>query len=76
MWTAQHWKFNQWLNFITSGGLGTMKFGLGASIGVCVGNLDKRVILVIGDDSFRMNTNELPTLSDYTLPVVIILFNN
>lgn len=76
MWTAQHWKFKQGRNFVTSGGLGTMGFGLGAAIGSAVGNPNKRVVLVTGDGSFRMNLNELATVRDYNLPIVILLFNN
>ena len=76
MWTAQHWKFKQGRNFVTSGGLGTMGFGLGATIGSAVGNPNKRVVLVTGDGSFRMNLNELATVRDYNLPIVILLFNN
>lgn len=76
MWAAQHWKFSQGLNFITSGGLGTMGFGMGASIGAAVGNPDKNTVLVTGDGSFKMNLNELATLRDYNLPVTILLFNN
>lgn len=76
MWTAQNWKFNFPSSFITSGGLGTMGFGLGAAIGAKVGNRDKRVILVTGDGSFRMNCNEMFTLSRYNIPVTILLLNN
>lgn len=76
MWAAQHWKFNQGRSFITSGGLGTMGFGLGAAIGTAVGNPDKKTVLITGDGSFKMNMNELPTLSQYNVPVLILLFNN
>lgn len=76
MWTAQHWKFNKGRNFITSGGLGTMGFGLGASIGCAIGNPNKQVVLVTGDGSFKMNLNELSTVREYELPILIILFNN
>ncbi|KMT22705.1 acetolactate synthase large subunit [Clostridium cylindrosporum DSM 605] len=76
MWTAQHWKFNFPNSFITSGGLGTMGFGLGAAIGAKAGNPDKKVVLVTGDGSFRMNCNEMFTLSRYNLPVIILLLNN
>lgn len=76
MWTAQHWKFNFPRALITSGGLGTMGFGLGAAIGAKVGNKDKLVVLVTGDGSYRMNCNELATVARYELPVVIILLNN
>ncbi|MCI5838984.1 MAG: biosynthetic-type acetolactate synthase large subunit [Peptoniphilaceae bacterium] len=76
MWAAQYWNFKNGKNFITSGGLGTMGFGLGAAIGACVGKSEKKTILVTGDGSFRMNMNELATVNDYNLPIVIVLFNN
>lgn len=74
MWTAQYFKFKKSRSFITSGGLGTMGFGLGAAIGVAVGGQES--LLVTGDGSFRMNCHELATISKYKLPVVIVLFNN
>ena len=76
MWTGQFWKFNKSDEFITSGGLGTMGFGMGAAIGAQIGNPDKKTILVTGDGSFRMNCEELVTISIYKLPVKIVLFNN
>ncbi|MEA1973948.1 MAG: biosynthetic-type acetolactate synthase large subunit [Bacillota bacterium] len=76
MWTAQYWKFNYTNTFITSGGLGTMGYGLGAAIGVKVGNPDRAVLLVTGDGSFRMNSNELSLIKKYNLPFLILLFNN
>jgi acetolactate synthase-1/2/3 large subunit len=76
MWTAQQWKFKVPRTFITSGGLGTMGFGLGAAIGSQMGNLDKRVLLVTGDGSFRMSCNELSTISKYKLPIVTVIMNN
>lgn len=76
MWTAQQWKFKRPRTFITSGGLGTMGFGLGAAIGSQMGNLDKRVLLVTGDGSFRMSCNELSTVSKYKLPIVTVIMNN
>ena len=76
MWTAQHWDFIEPKTFVTSGGLGTMGFGLGAAIGSQIGNPDKRTILVTGDGSFRMNCNELATVRKWNLPIVILLFNN
>lgn len=76
MWTGQYWNFNKSDEFITSGGLGTMGFGLGAAIGAQVGNPDKKTILVTGDGSFRMNCEELVTISKYKLPVKIVLLNN
>lgn len=76
MWSAKYWNFRMGKNFITSAGLGTMGFGLGAAIGAKIGNYDKTVILVTGDGSFRMNCNELATLSNYNIPIVILLLNN
>ena len=76
MWTAQQWNFKKPRTFVTSGGLGTMGFGLGAAIGSQLGNLDKRVLLVTGDGSFRMSCNELSTISKYNLPIVTVIMNN
>ncbi|WP_326911150.1 biosynthetic-type acetolactate synthase large subunit [Sedimentibacter sp. MB31-C6] len=76
MWTGQYWKFNKSNEFITSGGLGTMGFGIGAAIGAQIGNPSKNTILVTGDGSFRMNCQELVTIAKYKLPVKIILLNN
>lgn len=76
MWTGQYWSFNRSDEFITSGGLGTMGFGLGAAIGAQIGNLHKKTVLITGDGSFRMNCEELVTISKYKLPVKIILLNN
>ncbi|NYB74627.1 biosynthetic-type acetolactate synthase large subunit [Sedimentibacter hydroxybenzoicus DSM 7310] len=76
MWTGQFWNFNKSNEFITSGGLGTMGFGMGAAIGAQVGNPNKKVILVTGDGSFRMNNQELVTISRYKLPVKILMLNN
>ena len=76
MWTAQEWPFTKPRTNITSGGLGTMGFGLGAAIGAQMGNPGKRVIHISGDGSFRMNCNELATVSANELPVITILFKN
>ena len=76
MWTAQQWKFKSPRTLITSGGLGTMGFGLGAAIGSQMGNLDKRVLLITGDGSFRMSCNELSTIAKYNLPIVTVIMNN
>lgn len=76
LWTAQHWKFTKTKSFLSSGGLGTMGFGLGAAIGAKTASPDKNVVLVTGDGSFRMNCHELATVSAYNIPVVILLFNN
>ncbi|SHH17408.1 biosynthetic-type acetolactate synthase large subunit [Tepidibacter thalassicus] len=76
IWTAQYWNFKGARSFITSGGLGTMGFGLGAAIGAKVANTDKSVLLVTGDGSFRMNCNELLTVAKYKIPITILLLNN
>ncbi len=76
MWAAKYWNFSQGNTFITSAGLGTMGFGLGAAIGSKIGNKNKNVVLVTGDGSFRMNCNELGTVSKYNIPIIILLFNN
>ncbi len=76
MWAAKYWNFKGNKSFITSAGLGTMGFGLGAAIGTKVGNVDKNVVLVTGDGSFRMNCNELATVANYNVPILILLLNN
>ena len=76
MWTAQYWPFSKPRYNITSGGLGTMGYGLGAAIGAQIGNPDKRVIHVTGDGSFRMNMNELATESAQELPIITVLLKN
>ena len=76
MWTAQYYKFRKPRTFLTSGGLGTMGYGLGACIGAKVGNPDKLCINIAGDGCFRMNMNELATASRYNLPIVEIVINN
>ncbi|EQI09553.1 biosynthetic-type acetolactate synthase large subunit [Clostridioides difficile] len=76
MWSAKYWNFKGNKSFITSAGLGTMGFGLGAAIGTKAGNVDKNVVLVTGDGSFRMNCNELATVANYNVPMLILLINN
>lgn len=76
MWAIQHLHFEYSGQLVTSGGFGTMGFGLGAAIGAQVGNPDKVVILITGDGSFRMNCNELATAEHYNLPIVTVIFNN
>lgn len=76
MWTAQKWPFRKPRTFITSGGLGTMGFGLGAAIGAQLGNPDKQVLHISGDGSFRMNLNELATVSAQNLPIISIVVKN
>lgn len=76
MWTAQLWPFQKPRQFITSGGLGTMGFGLGAALGAKLGLPATPVVLVTGDGSFRMNAMEMATLAEYEIPVLILLLNN
>lgn len=76
MWAGQHWKFKNSNEFITSGGLGTMGFGLGAAIGAQVGNPNKNTVLITGDGCFRMSAQELVTLSAYNVPVRVFMFDN
>ncbi|WP_029321465.1 biosynthetic-type acetolactate synthase large subunit [Butyrivibrio sp. AE3004] len=76
MWTAQFFKFKHPRTFLTSGGLGTMGYGLGAAIGAKVGMPDKTVVNIAGDGCFRMNMNELATASRYNIHVIEIVINN
>ena len=76
MWAAQYYKYAKPRTFLTSGGLGTMGFGLGASIGAQIGNPDKQVINIAGDGCFRMNMNELATAVRQQLPLIEIIVNN
>ncbi len=75
MWAAQYATFDRPRRFVSSGGLGTMGFGLGAAIGAYVATKDP-VVLITGDGSFGMNLNELATAVSYKIPVVIVLMNN
>ena len=75
MWAAQYTEFSLPRKFISSGGLGTMGFGMGAAIGAWFG-CGRKPVLVTGDGSFGMNLNELATAVTYRVPVVIVLFNN
>ncbi len=76
MWAAQYFKYNRFRQFISSGGLGTMGYGLGACIGAQLARPDKKIINIAGDGSFRMNCSELATAVEYKLPIIIALFNN
>ena len=75
MWTAQYTSFERPRRFASSGGLGTMGYGLGAAIGAAVGSGD-RTVLITGDGSFGMNLNELATAVSYNLPVTVVIVNN
>jgi acetolactate synthase-1/2/3 large subunit len=76
MWTAQFYPFNYPRQFITSGGLGTMGFGLPAAMGVKYGCKDKISVNFTGDGSILMNCQEIMTTSQYKLPVINIILNN
>ena len=76
MWTVQFYPFSKPRTFITSGGLGTMGYGTGAAIGIQLAKPERRVVHIAGDGSFRMNCNELATISHYNLPIVIVVENN
>lgn len=76
MWTAQSYMFKEPRSFISSGGLGTMGYGLPAAIGACIANPDKKVINIAGDGCFRMNSIELVTISRYKLPIIQLVLNN
>ncbi len=76
MWAAQYYKYRKPRTFLTSGGLGTMGYGLGACIGAMVGNPGRTVVNIAGDGCFRMNMNELATASRYQLPLIEIIVDN
>ncbi len=76
MWAAQYYKYKNPRTLLTSGGLGTMGYGLGASIGAKLGCPDKVVINVAGDGCFRMNMNEIATAARYNIPIIQVVINN
>ena len=76
MWAAQYYKYNMPRKFLSSGGLGTMGYGLGAAIGAKMGNPDKVVINVAGDGCFRMNMNEIATATRNNMPLIQVVVNN
>jgi len=81
MWAAQYYKYSKPRTFLTSGGLGTMGYGLGASLGAKLGCRDmgcpdKVVINIAGDGCFRMNMNEIATATRYNIPIVQVVINN
>ncbi len=76
MWASQYYKYSEPRSFLSSGGLGTMGYGLGACIGAKVGRPDKICINIAGDGCFRMNMNELATASRYDIPIIQVIINN
>ena len=76
MWAAQYYKYTKPRHFLTSGGLGTMGYGLGAAIGAKTANPDKTVINIAGDGCFRMNMNEIATAVRQKLPLIEVVVNN
>ncbi len=76
MWAAQYYKYTEPRTFLSSGGLGTMGYGLGACIGAKSGRPDKICINIAGDGCFRMNLNELATASRYNIPIIQVVINN
>ncbi|MCC8022204.1 MAG: thiamine pyrophosphate-dependent enzyme, partial [Clostridiales bacterium] len=76
MWVAQYYQFTKPRTFVSSGGLGTMGFSMGAGIGASFGRPEQRVVVFAGDGGFHMNLNELATVASYQIPVVIIVMNN
>ncbi len=76
MWAAQFYKYTKPRTFLTSGGLGTMGYGLGASIGAKIGMPDQVVVNIAGDGCFRMNMNEIATAARYQVPIIQVVVNN
>ncbi len=76
MWAAQYYKYKNSRTLLTSGGLGTMGYGLGAAIGAKMGRKDKKVFNIAGDGCFRMNMNEIATATRYNIPVIQVVVNN
>ena len=76
MWAAQYYKFTKPRTLLTSGGLGTMGYGLGAAIGAKMGRPEKTVVNIAGDGCFRMNMNEVATAARYNIPVIQVVINN
>ena len=76
MWAAQYFKYRRPRSLLTSGGLGTMGYGLGAAIGAKMACRDKTVINIAGDGCFRMNMNEIATATRYNIPIIEVVVNN
>ena len=76
MWAAQFYKYKEPRQLLTSGGLGTMGYGLGASLGAKIAKKDKVVVNIAGDGCFRMNMNEIATAARYNIPIIQVVINN
>ena len=76
MWAAQYYKYKNPHTFLTSGGLGTMGYGLGAALGAKMGKKDKKVFNIAGDGCFSMNMNEIATATRYNIPIIEVIINN
>ena len=76
MWAAQFYRYKEPRTYISSGGAGTMGYGLGACIGTKMANKDKTVINIAGDGCFRMNMNEIATATRYNIPIIEVVLNN
>ena len=76
MWAAQYYRYKDPRTFLSSGGLGTMGYGVGAAIGAKVGRPDKVVLNIAGDGCFRMNMNEIATAARYNIPIIQVVINN
>ena len=76
MWTAQYYPYQNERQLVTSGGLGTMGFGVPAAIGAKIANPDKEVVLFVGDGGFQMTNQELAILNIYKIPIKVIMLNN
>ena len=76
MWAAQHYKYKKPRTLLTSGGLGTMGYGVGACIGAKMANKDRICVNIAGDGCFRMNMNEIATATRYNIPIIQIVINN
>ena len=76
MWTAQYYQYQNERQLVTSGGLGTMGFGVPAAIGAKSANTDKEVILFVGDGGFQMTNQELAILNIYKVPIKVVMLNN
>lgn len=76
MWAAQYYRYSRPRTFLTSGGLGTMGYGLGASLGAKMGCPEKTVVNIAGDGCFRMNMNEIATAARYQIPIIEVVINN